>query len=185
MHRPYLDHKSTLPPAVAILCTALALLLVAFSGRLAAGQLDDTTKQQRVMAMYNDYRENFPEVQDIEAEKAISLLSHPKVVFVDVRQTREQAVSMIPGAITDKAFMDHRESYRGKRVIVYCTISYRSGKLAAKLQKQGFSIINLRAGLLGWVHADGPLVQGEKPVRQLHVYGRKWDLAPEGFKAVY
>jgi len=92
---------------------------------------------------------------------------------------------MIPGAITEKQLLDHLDQYRDKRMIVYCTISYRSGKLADKLHKEGLSITNLKGGLLGWVHAGGPLVREGQEVRKLHVYGRKWDLAPDSIETVY
>jgi sodium/bile acid cotransporter 7 len=152
---------------------------------LAAASMSDAEKRQRIMEMYADYREHFAGVAEIGAEEAIALLPDPDVVFVDVREPEEQAVSMIPGAITDKEFKTHLDQYRGKRLIAYCTISYRSGKLAARLARQGVTVVNLEAGLLGWVHAGGPLVRGDSPVRQLHVYGRKWDLAPADIETVY
>ena len=55
----------------------------------------------------------------------------------------------------------------------------------AKLKRKGITMVNLKGGLLGWVHAGGPLVRGNLPVRVLHVYGRKWDLAPAGIETVY
>lgn len=147
--------------------------------------MNDVEKHQRVMAMYADYRKDFPSVPEIDAEAAMALLSNPDVVFVDVRKSKEQAVSVIPGAIRDKEFRANLDRYRGKRIIAYCTISYRSGKLAAKLARKGVTVINLKGGLLGWVHAGGPLVQNQNPVKRLHVYGRKWDLAPADIETVY
>ena len=38
---------------------------------------------------------------------------------------------------------------------------------------------------LAWVHAGGPLVRANLPVRTLHVYGRKWDLAPKSIETTY
>lgn len=151
----------------------------------AIASMSDMEKHQRVIEMYTDYRKDFPKVLEIDADAAIALLADPNVVFVDVRNPEEQAVSMIPGAIGDKGFRANLDNYRGKRIIAYCTISYRSGKLAAKLARKGVTVINLRGGLLGWVHAGGPLVRGQQPVKCLHVYGRKWDLAPAEMETVY
>ncbi len=128
--------------------------------------------------MYADYRKDFAGVQEIDASAAIELVGDPKVVFVDVRDPKEQAVSMIPGAVTSEVFLADPDRYRGQKIIGYCTISYRSGKLAAKMGRKGITIVNLKGGLLAWVHAGGTIVRGYKPVKQLHVYGRKWDLAP-------
>lgn len=165
--------------------TLLALVLCSLSTLAVEATLSDAEKYQKVMEMYADYRKEFPGVAEINAEAAIALLSNPDVVFVDVRTPGEQAVSKIPGAITDEALMDELDRYGAKRIIVYCTISYRSGKLASRLTEKGLTVANLKGGLLGWVHAGGPLVRGDHPVRRLHVYGRKWDLAPAGIETVY
>ena len=183
-HRYRTDHKF-LFFRVMLLGTILTASFCLNLPSAKAASPSDAEKHQRVTAMYADYRKDFPGIKEIDAEAAIELLSDPDVVFVDVRSPKEQAVSMIPGAITDTQFMDQLDHYRGKRVIAYCTISYRSGKLAAKLQKKGISVTNLKEGLLGWVHAGGPLVQNNQPVQTLHVYGRKWDLAPAGIETVY
>ncbi|MGD9365616.1 MAG: rhodanese-like domain-containing protein [Desulfobacteraceae bacterium] len=167
----------------------LILMLMALSGipasLFAAGPMSDAEKRELALNMYAEYQKKFPEVEDIAPDSAIKLLSDPDVVFVDVRKAEEQAVSMIPGAITKQVFTDHLERYRHKRVIAYCTISYRSGMLAAELKRKGISVINLRAGLLGWTHAGGPLVRQNRPVQRLHVFGRKWDLAPAAVDTVY
>jgi len=183
-HRNRTDRKRLLF-GIMFLYSTLAISFGTVVSSVSAASLNDAEKRQRVEAMYADYREDFPGIKEIEVEPALALLSDPDVIFVDVRKSKEQAVSMIPGAITDNQFMDQPDHYRGKRVIVYCTISYRSGKLAAKLQKKGISVTNLRKGLLGWVHAGGPLVQHNQPVQTLHVYGRKWDLAPDSIQTVY
>lgn len=167
----------------------LILILTALSGipasLFAADPMSDAEKRRLAMEMYTKYQKQFPEVEDIDCEAAIKLLSDPDVVFVDVRKAAEQAVSVIPGAITKNAFMDHLEQYRHKRIIFYCTIGCRSGKLAAKLKREGISVINLRAGLLGWTHAGGPLERQNRPMQRLHVFGRKWDLAPAAVDTVY
>ena len=137
------------------------------------------------MDMYTDYRKDFAGVQEIDASAAIKLVGDPEVVFVDVRAPEEQAVSMIPGAVTSDVFLAAPDRYERQRIIGYCTISYRSGKLAAKMNLRGITIVNLKGGLLAWVHAGGLLVRGYKSVRQLHVYGREWNLAPSDIETVY
>ena len=159
--------------------------LVAAPSLVVAQALSDDEKSQRVMAMYAEYREDFSGIDEIDAAEAIALVSDPTVVFVDVREPEEQAVSMIPGAVTDEVFLADLNQFRGLRIIVYCTISYRSGKLADRLRRKNMALVNLEGGLLAWVHAGGPLLRGNRPVNQLHVYGRKWDLAPAGIETVF
>ena len=162
------------------------LLLLMGPGSVRGDEpLSDDQKKLKALAMYSDYKKSFPHVADIGAEEAIALLSDPDVVFVDVRKPEEQAISMIPGAIRKEIFMADLDQYRNKRIIGYCTISYRSGKLARKLKKNGITMYNLEAGLLGWVHAGGPVVRQEQPVQEIHVYGPKWDLAPAHIMTIH
>jgi rhodanese-related sulfurtransferase len=163
----------------------LLLWLIASPAPCIAASLSDAEKRQQVAVMYADYREDFPGIEEIDPEKALKLLEDLDVVFVDVRKPEEQAVSMIPGAVTSEVFLADTERFRGQRIITYCTISYRSGKLAAKMKRKGITMVNLKGGLLGWVHAGGPLVRGNLPVSVLHVYGQKWDLAPAGIETTY
>ncbi len=176
-------------PSLRLSALLLGITLSMWLGALVAfadsATPSDAQKKLRVESMYAEYRQEFLQVEDIDPESAIRLLAKPDVVFVDVRQQKEQAVSMIPGALTDDEFIGRLEDYRKHRIIVYCTISYRSGKLAAKLTQKGFRIVNLQGGLLGWVHAGGPLEKNGQAVSQLHVYGRKWNLAPAGIKTVF
>ena len=161
------------------------ILCVASPAPCIAQSLSDAEKSQRVMTMYADYREDFPGIEEIDAAAAIALVGDPAVVFVDVREPGEQAVSTIPGAVPSEIFLEGLAYFRGQRIIAYCTISYRSGKLAAKLGRKGISMTNLEGGLLDWVHAGGPLLRGNRPVKELHVYGSKWDLAPQSIQTTY
>jgi sodium/bile acid cotransporter 7 len=169
---------------------SLLLLLSLCAGYLPvsnvfAADLSDADKYEQVRDMYASYREDFPGVSEIDASAAIALIDNPDVVFIDVRKKKEQAISMIPGAVSEDAFIADLDRYRDKKIIAYCTISYRSGKLAKRLGQKSVRVINLKEGLLGWVHAEGPLVDDGKPIQRLHVYGRKWDLAPARIETVY
>jgi rhodanese-related sulfurtransferase len=150
-----------------------------------AEEMGDRQKYNRVLAIYEDYREKFPNVTEIGGQEALRLLSGDDVVFVDVRKTGEQKISMIPGAVTKGQFLDNIEIYRQKKIVAYCTIGYRSGKFAEKMEKKGVAVFNLQAGLLGWVHVHGPLVSQNSPTNTLHVYGKTWDLAPSWIATVY
>ena len=137
--------------------------------------------------MYEDYKKrSFPGVIDVEPRLAMDLAKRPEVLFVDVRPLEERNVSMIPGAVAEEAFLNNLEQYKDHIIIGYCTISYRSGKLAQELMnKQGIIMYNLRGGLLAWVHEGGKIVDPKGETKRIHVYGRKWNLAPSRFEAVW
>ena len=165
----------------------VALVLVnglAFAAR-AEDTVSEAEKRTKIETMYRDYKKDFADIQDIAPAAAMELLKSNSVVFVDVRAEKEQQVSMLPGAVTEQEFLSHRERYRDKVIIGYCTISYRSGKFAEKLKAQGVVMLNLRGGLLAWVHDGGKVYDRTGETRRIHVFGRKWDLGPKGYEAVW
>jgi len=58
-------------------------------------------------------------------------------------------------------------------------------ELAEKLKAQGIVMLNLRGGLLAWVHDSGKVYDRNGETRRIHVYGRKWDLGPKDYEAVW
>lgn len=168
---------------LAVWVLALVMVMCPRDGLVAPRS--DSQKKQAVYQMYAGYKQDFPEVSDITPREAMRLLARKeKVVLVDVRSPEEQQVSMLPGAITREEFLRHLDHYRDHVIIGYCTISYRSGKLAQDLRKQGIPMLNLQGGLLAWLHEGGQVYSQGVETRQVHVYGKKWDLAPARFQTV-
>ena len=112
----------------------------------------DDAKRQQIDAMYQKARRSFPDVSEITAEELQALKTRENVVLVDVRSDQEQAVSMIPGAVTSAYFEEHQPDYRGASVAVYCTVGQRSGNYAKTLQAGGWRVFNLKGAILGWTH---------------------------------
>jgi rhodanese-related sulfurtransferase len=164
---------------------ALALVMVICPWDSLAAPWSDSQKKQAVYQMYAGYKQDFPEVSDITPREAMRLLAQKeKVVLVDVRSPEEQQVSMLPGAVTREDFLRNLDHYRDHVIIGYCTISYRSGKLAQDLRQQGITMLNLQGGLLAWLHEGGGVYSQGVETRKVHVYGKKWDLAPARFQTV-
>jgi len=154
---------------------------------LSCDPADDEKRREKIEEMYEGYkRQSFPGVIDVEPRLAKDLARRPAVLFVDVRPPEERSVSMIPGAVAKEQFLGNLEQYKDQIIIGYCTISYRSGKFAQELMnKQGITMYNLRGGLLAWVHDGGKVVDPKGDTRRIHVYGRKWNLAPSAYEAVW
>jgi len=151
----------------------------------AADNMSDSEKRDKIEAMYQSYKKDFPEVPDIQISDAMRLLQEGKALFIDVREEKEQKVSMLPGAVTEKQFLKNPEKYRDRTLVGYCTISYRSGKLAEKLNAQGITLLNLKGGLLAWVHAGGKVYDQSGETKRIHVYGKQWNLGPKDYEAVW
>jgi sodium/bile acid cotransporter 7 len=170
-----------------ILMMGMALLLTACNSTdIGPTPATNATPLEQIETMYAEYREDFPEVKEITPRGVADLQKSDGIVLVDVREPEEQAVSMIPGAITAEAFAAAEDTYRDKRVVTYCTIGARSGVFADALRKKGFDVFNLKGSLLAWTHAGLPLTDANgQDTKRVHVYGKTWDLAAEGYEAVW
>lgn len=162
--------------------TLAVLLLCAGTGCGAGG---DDSRQARINKLYHRYARAFAGTPELTVEALIATQEVTQVVVVDVREKEEQAISMIPGAVTRKDFERSPERFSEKAVVAYCTIGARSGRYAAELRKRGVDAYNLRGSILSWVHAGQPVVSNGTTTNALHVYGRKWDLAPAGYATVW
>ena len=58
--------------------------------------------------------------------QALLTESDSSVVLIDVRSRSEQAVSKVPGAVTQQEYEASDDSYLNKPVVVYCTVGGRS-----------------------------------------------------------
>ena len=102
------------------------------------------------------------------------------VVLLDAREMNEYEVSHIPGA-RYVGFDDFDESVlsdidKDKRIVIYCSIGYRSEKIGEKLKKLGYkNPYNLFGSIFEWVNAGQPLVDKEgKATNIIHTYNKKW-----------
>ena len=138
----------------------------------------DAEKLETIRGMYEEYRKEFPGVPALTPERVTD-----GMVVVDVRTDDEIGVSRIAGAITEAKFRADRNGLIDRKIVVYCTIGARSGEYAERLREKGFDAYNLAGSILAWTHAGKPLVDAEgKTTKHLHVYGREWDLAPDGYE---
>jgi rhodanese-related sulfurtransferase len=146
--------------------------------------------KEKVMEMYESYQKDFSNIEHIKASELKRLQKKPEsersYVLVDARSEEERAVSKIPTAISLEKFEENRLQYKKKKVIAYCTIGYRSGRLTEELREDGYDAYNLRGSLLGWIHNGGQVVNPEgEPVQKVHVYGSSWNMVPEGWKSIW
>ncbi len=162
----------------------LCALLVASCA--PADPLTNTEKRARIDAMYRNYHDDFPGVEDVSAEVLKARLGMENIVVVDAREPEEREVSYIPGSIGKDEFEARKATLRDREVVVQCTIGYRSGVYAQGLAADGFRVKNLAGSILAWAHEGGALVDAEgQPTKRVHVYGPTWDLLPDGYESVW
>lgn len=149
--------------------------------------LSDPQKIKIIEKKIKDFEGDFsvPQLSVLEF-KELKKKSHKQIVLVDVRTPQERKVSTIHGAISQEQFWLKQADYRGKTVVSYCTIGYRSSLFTEKLMKMGIKAYNLRGSLLSWVHSGGKLyTPAGQETNQVHVYGKDWDLVPTSYKSRY
>lgn len=161
---------------------AVLTLVAACQGRPKT----DMERQAKAYALYEGYKKDFPEITEIRPEEALKRWQDGDVVFIDARSEAERMVSTLPGAVSEQDYLADPGRFAGKQAVISCTIGYRSGVLVHKLTANGIAAANLAAGILGWLHAGGTLVDASgAPTKRVHVYGRTWDLAPLAYTAVW
>ena len=100
-------------------------------------------------------------------------------LFIDTRNVDEYLTSHLPGAIylgfnrPDFGVLDGIDPTTP--LVVYCTVGYRSERIAADLRDLGFArVYNLYGSLYAWRLAGHPLVDQSGPTDRIHTYNRKW-----------
>ena len=101
-------------------------------------------------------------------------------VYFDAREAEEFQVSHLPGArllgFKNPDYSALKGVDKNTPIIVYCTVGYRSEKMAEGLRERGFyQVYNLYGSLYAWKLAGFPLEDGDgQPTERLHTYNRKW-----------
>ncbi|MGD9721438.1 MAG: rhodanese-like domain-containing protein [Pirellulales bacterium] len=164
---------------------ALVIATAATAGCRPVSGGSDADKRRQIEERYVVLKQAFPAVRDMTVAELIELGERQALVIVDVRPKEERDVSMIPNAVSEDWFEEHRDQYRDKLVVTYCTIGARSGKYAEALQQEGFDVLNLSGSILAWAHEGRPLIAKGGPTNRVHVYSADWNLLPAGYEAVW
>ncbi len=154
-------------------------------------QLRAEKLEGRMRVQYIELTRDLP-VPSIRADSVRARLGDTDLVLIDVRGPAEQAVSMMPRAVTTKEFAEkfRKGIPKGKTLVCYCTLGYRSALYALELKKQAIRCLNLEGGILAWSHIGGELyVRDEQGAHRLthkiHVYSKEWNFAHPDYQAVW
>jgi rhodanese-related sulfurtransferase len=120
-------------------------------------------------------------VDTITPQRAYKLNKQDKnIVFLDARERNEYEVSHIK-----KSNYVGYDNFRLSRltwldtnsvIIVYCSVGYRSEKIAEKLIKGGYTNVrNLYGGFFEWVNLGYPIVDiYDSSTTKVHGYSPEW-----------
>jgi rhodanese-related sulfurtransferase len=114
-----------------------------------------------------------------------------KVVLLDAREPNEYAVSHLPNALPVgyNAFsLDAvKQVDKNAPVIVYCSVGYRSERVAEKLIAAGFTDVrNLYGGIFEWCNQKNSVVDTQgQPTNKVHAYNKVWGIWLKHAQKVY
>ncbi|HEX7367127.1 MAG TPA: rhodanese-like domain-containing protein [Pelobium sp.] len=112
---------------------------------------------------------------------SVDSLKHLKNVYLlDARETQEYDVSHLKNAKqVGYIWFDMRKVVdipKDANIVVYCSVGYRSEKIAEKLLKNGFQKVhNLYGGIFEWVNEHQPVYKTSGvQTSEIHTYNKKW-----------
>ena len=106
-------------------------------------------------------------------------LKHINSILLDTRETEEYEVSHIPNAIHagyyDFSIENFKNLNKDKTIIVYCSVGYRSSKIAQKFIDAGFNDVrNLYGGIFMWINENREVVKDSVVADSIHTYNKRW-----------
>ncbi len=124
-------------------------------------------------------RQKFPTVEEIATDQLARWLASDKSppMLIDARKSAEYAVSHLPGAVhlPTLAAVQQAAVSPDAEIVVYCSVGYRSARLAQQLQDAGYAhVMNLEGSIFEWHNQGQPLIVDGEPTRAVHPYNRTW-----------
>ena len=100
-------------------------------------------------------------------------------VILDARELEEYELSHIPGAkligFKSPNFISLKSLPKSKAIVVYCSIGYRSEKVAMSLIEKGYTnVVNLYGSIFEWVNQGLPLENENGKTHLVHGFNKKW-----------
>jgi rhodanese-related sulfurtransferase len=107
-------------------------------------------------------------------------------VVLDARTAPEYELSHLADSRRidpNRPLLKHMEAFaRDTPIVVYCSVGYRSARVARWLGRQGFTNVRtLEGSLFAWANEGGPMEANGRPVQVVHPYNEFWGrlLEPE------
>ena len=119
-------HWGGAPPTLAAVVSLV--LICCAPGPGPVGTSTNEEKRAKIEAMYEEFRPEFPDAEEIDVEGFLKLQARGEVLLVDVREHDERAISTIPGSISKEAFEEIAADLADVPVVVHCPSGYRRGR---------------------------------------------------------
>ena len=114
-----------------------------------------------------------------------------EVILLDSREIAEYDVSKIEGArwvgYDDFSINRIGDIDKESKIIVYCSVGYRSEKISEKLIAAGFKdVSNLYGGIFEWKNQGNDVVDSnDRTVEKVHAYSKFWGVWLKSGEKIY
>ena len=162
---------------------AFALRLVMCTGVAASAQKEGEDSTISWSLTLKTIRAKFPTVAHISTDTLQSWLDESlqreNLLLFDVREPEEYAVSHLQGARLASSKDEALKALQGvssdQRIVLYCSVGYRSSELAQFLMKKGYKdVYNLEGSIFAWANEGRPVHRGKERVQVVHPYDKTW-----------
>jgi rhodanese-related sulfurtransferase len=157
-------------------------LLLGISAQAQTGQVGDIAFANKLKTLLSH---NVPEISVAHVQNTTDC------VFLDAREKKEFEVSHIKNAVWvgyDDFNLERLKSVaKNKKIVVYCSVGYRSERITDKLIQAGYlHASNLYGGIFEWVNAGNAVVKSENTItNEVHTYNKSWSRWLRKGKKIY
>jgi rhodanese-related sulfurtransferase len=154
---------------------SLVLLMAVSCGMEAQYPKDAKCIQQKFDQKVNEYL-NYS-IPVIDVDKASK--EKDQFIFIDAREIEEFETSHIKDAIwlgyDQPQWQNIKHISKNQKIIVYCSIGYRSEKIGEKLKKMGYvNVYNLYGSIFEWINRNNTVFSHSKKTNYIHTYNKNW-----------
>lgn len=173
---------STLIDSMKKLITLLIFIGINFGAIAQHIQVENTAYQLLLKTLLSH---SVPEMSVNELTK-----KNNTVLLLDAREPKEYQISHLKDAKLvgyEKLDLSYlKNTPKNQPIVVYCSVGYRSEKVAEKLLQQGFTNVhNLYGGIFEWKNQNQVLVNEKGITDEVHAYDKTWGIWLKKGKKVY
>ena len=126
----------------------------------------------------------FPDISSLSTRELADWVAQPETnppLLLDARTPEEYEVSHLQQAHLPPIDLRELSRWAGitetTPIVTYCSVGYRSAKLALQLQALGYKqVFNLEGSLFEWVNQGYPVYHKEQVVQAVHPFNQYWGL---------
>lgn len=156
----------------------LLSIILLFAGAISGCSSTPTLSWDELKAQI---RQEFPTVTQMsiaELESRQQATVPGKLLIVDVRAPEEFAVSHLQGAVNLEdadAILNLAQQQQVEQIILYCSVGYRSARMAQMLEQQGWAaVVNLEGSIFEWANSGRAVFLGNNIVEVVHPFDPHW-----------